>query len=52
MSKWKCTVCGYIYDSEEGISEKGIEPGPEFEDLPDNFKCPRCGAGKALFKQL
>ncbi|WP_404805406.1 rubredoxin, partial [Methanobrevibacter smithii] len=31
---------------------KGIEPGTEFEDLPDNFKCPRCGAGKALFKQL
>ena len=47
MSKWKCSVCGYIYDS-----EKGIEAGTEFEDLPDDFKCQRCGAGKALFKQL
>ena len=52
MSKWKCSVCGYIYDSEKGIPEKGIEGGTEFEDLPDDFKCPRCGAGKALFKQL
>ena len=49
MSKWKCSVCGYIYDSEKGIPEKGIEAGTEFEDLPDDFKCPRCGAGKALF---
>ena len=37
---------------EKGIPEKGIEAGTEFEDLPDDFKCPRCGAGKALFKQL
>ncbi len=48
MSKWKCSVCGYIYDSEKGIPEKGIEAGTEFEDLPDDFKCPRCGAGKKL----
>ena len=40
MSKWKCSVCGYIYDSEKGIPEKGIEAGTEFEDLPDDFKCP------------
>ena len=38
MSKWKCSVCGYIYDSEKGIPEKGIEAGTEFEDLHDDFK--------------
>lgn len=37
MSKWKCSVCGYIYDSEKRHTRKGIEAGTEFEDLPDDF---------------
>lgn len=52
MSKWKCKLCGYIYDSEEGLPEKGYEPGTEFESLPDSFKCPRCGAAKKMFKEI
>ena len=50
--KYVCQVCGYVYDEELGEPENGIAPGTKFEDLPDDFKCPRCGAGKALFKQL
>ena len=51
MSKWKCSVCGYIYDSEKGIPEKGIEAGTEFEDLPDDWVCPLCGVGKDQFEE-
>jgi rubredoxin len=46
MEKYKCTVCGYIYDPEEGEPSDGIEPGISFNDLPDDYICPVCGAGK------
>ncbi len=44
MAKWKCIVCGYIYDEDEGDPpDSGIEPGTKFEDLPDDWVCPLCG---------
>jgi len=49
MKKYKCTVCGYLYIPEEGDPESGIEPGTEFGDLPDDYICPVCGAGKDEF---
>ena len=52
MEQWECLVCGYIYDPDEGDPEHGIEPGTAFEDLPDDWKCPICGAGKKMFKPL
>ncbi|MBO8173707.1 MAG: rubredoxin [Thermococcus sp.] len=52
MAKWKCTVCGYIYDEEEGDPDNGIAPGTKFEDLPDDWVCPLCGAGKDMFEKL
>lgn len=51
MSKWKCVICGYIYDPEEGDPDNGIKPGTKFEDLPDNWTCPICGAAKELFEK-
>lgn len=44
-----CSVCGWEYNPELGLPEKGIAPGTKFEDLPDDFKCPRCGAPKSAF---
>jgi rubredoxin len=44
-----CEVCGWIYDPAEGIPEEGIEPGIPFENLPEDFVCPVCGAGKEEF---
>ena len=41
---YRCTVCGYIYDNEK-------EEIP-FEELPDDWVCPRCGVGKELFEKL
>ena len=51
MDKYKCTVCGYIYDPQKGDPESGIEPGVLFELLPDNWVCPICGAGKDAFER-
>ncbi len=51
MSKYVCSVCGWEYDEEVGDPDNGIEPGTEFEDLPDDFECPLCGAGKEDFEE-
>jgi len=52
MEKWECLICGYIYDPENGDPDGGISPGTEFEDLPDDWVCPVCGASKGQFKKL
>jgi flavin reductase (DIM6/NTAB) family NADH-FMN oxidoreductase RutF/rubredoxin len=50
MQKYVCTICGYIYDPAEGDSEGGIPAGTAFEDLPDDWTCPVCGAAKDEFE--
>jgi len=52
MRKWQCLVCGYIYDEAEGIPDEGIAPGTRFEDIPDSWECPDCGANKSDFELL
>lgn len=52
MKKYQCTICGYIYDPEEGDASNGIKPGTAFEDLPEDWVCPECGAGKDLFEEV
>jgi rubredoxin len=49
LEKWECTVCGYIYDPEIGDPEHGIKPGTPFENLPEDWTCPVCGAPKDQF---
>lgn len=51
MDRYVCKVCGYIYDPEKGNPENGIEPGTSFEDLPDDWVCPVCGASKKDFEK-
>jgi len=41
--KYRCDICGYIYDSINGDLENGIEAGIDFYDLPSTWVCPRCG---------
>ena len=50
MKKYKCEVCGYVYDPAEGEPGNGYAPGTAFESLPDDFICCECGAGKDAFK--
>lgn len=52
MKKWRCTSCDYIYDPAEGDEEGGIDPGTPFEDLPEDWVCPICGAAKAEFEKV
>jgi len=49
MERYKCVICGYIYDPEEGDISSGIEPGIPFIDLPPDYVCPICAAGKDDF---
>ena len=51
MAKYECTVCGYIYDPELGDADGGIKQGTPFEDLPDDWVCPICGASKDQFEK-
>ncbi len=52
MEKWECTVCGWIYDPAKGDPSQGIEPGTPFEELPDSWVCPECGAPKSMFEKI
>jgi len=49
MEKFKCQVCGYIYDEASGDPSEGIEPGTPFSEIDDEWLCPICGAGKEEF---
>jgi len=51
MDKYECSVCGYVYDPAEGDPDNGINPGTPFEDLPDDWTCPVCGATKDQFEK-
>jgi rubredoxin len=48
--KWICTLCGYVYDPKNGDPEEGIEPGTAWEDVPEDWVCPECGATKDDFE--
>ena len=49
MTKYVCSVCGYVYDPEVG-PDGGIAPGTSFEDLPEDWVCPVCGVEKNMFE--
>jgi rubredoxin len=51
MDRWECP-CGYIYDPAEGDAERGISVGTAFEDLPEDWVCPLCGAEKEYFEKM
>ncbi len=49
--KYICNRCGYIYDIETGDPEHGVNPGTEWADIPENWKCPNCEAVKDQFER-
>ena len=51
-AKYKCSVCGWVYDPELGDPDSGIAPGTPFEEIPDNWVCPVCGAAKSEFEKV
>lgn len=52
MKKYRCTICGYVYDPAIGDPDGGIAPGTPFEQIPDDWVCPVCGASKADFEPI
>jgi len=50
MGKYVCTVCGYEYDPQVGDPDNDIAAGTAFDDVPEDWTCPICGAGKDLFE--
>jgi flavin reductase (DIM6/NTAB) family NADH-FMN oxidoreductase RutF/rubredoxin len=51
LAKYRCTICNYLYDPELGDPDGGIAPGTPFEELPDSWVCPVCGASKDQFER-
>ena len=52
MKKYECIVCGYVYDPAQGDPDAGIGPNTPFEELPEDWVCPVCGAGKSDFEPV
>ena len=50
MEQYVCVLCGYTCDPAEGDPDNGVAPGTKFEDIPDTWVCPVCGAGKEDFE--
>lgn len=51
MDKFVCEVCGYVYDPAEGDPDNGVAPGTPWEEVPEDWVCPMCGAGKEDFSK-
>lgn len=49
MNVYMCVVCGVIYDEAAGWPDEGIAPGTRWEEVPEDWRCPECGVGKADF---
>ncbi len=52
MKKYRCLMCGYIYDPALGDPDNGVAPGTAFENLPDKWVCPDCGVGTDEFEPV
>lgn len=52
MKKYRCDICGYIYDPAVGDPDSGIAAGTAFEDIPAEWVCPLCGVEKSDFSPI
>ena len=51
MKKYVCFPCDYVYDETIGDPDGGIAPGTKWEDIPEDWVCPECGASKLEFEE-
>lgn len=51
MDSYVCLPCGYVYNPADGDPDADIAPGTSFEDLPEDWVCPICGADKSNFEK-
>ena len=52
MVKYRCIPCGWGFDQAKGDPENGVAPGTPFEELPEDWSCPLCGADKSQFEKI
>jgi rubredoxin-NAD+ reductase len=52
MRKYRCAYCAHVYDEAVGDADSGIQPGTRFEDIPEDWSCPECGAMKMDFQLI
>ena len=52
MDKYECLVCGYVYDPAAGDPDNGVAAGTAFDDIPEAWVCPECGAAKDMFEKM
>ncbi|MCK9423117.1 MAG: rubredoxin [Bacteroidales bacterium] len=52
LFKYRCSICGHVYDPQEGDPDSWIAPGTPFEDIPEDWVCPICGAGKSEYIRM
>ena len=52
MKKYRCVVCGLVYDEQQGWPDDGIAAGTRWDDIPDSWACPVCGATKSDFEMV
>lgn len=52
MKIYRCQQCGFEYDEARGWEEEGFAPGTKWDDIPDDWTCPDCGAAKADFEMV
>ena len=52
MTKYRCTVCNYIYDPAIGDPDNGVKPGTAFQAIPETWICPDCGVDKSKFEPI
>jgi rubredoxin len=52
LKVWQCILCSFVYEEEKGLPEEGIAPGTRWEDVPEEWSCPECGASKIQFEMV
>ena len=52
MAQYECIVCGWVYDEDKGDPDSGIAAGTKWDDIPDDWVCPMCGASKEDFELI
>lgn len=45
--RYRCRYCSHVYDEALGDPDGGIAPGTRYEDIPEDWICPECGAAKS-----
>ena len=52
MKSYKCSLCSYVYDPKKGQPATGVKSNTPWEDVPEDWRCPICGAGKKHFEEM